>query len=761
MVTHESGDMRYDQIQLANGTFNESANPSGIPLYRGSYEGKASFGGGTTASSYARGVFNSPNGQQDGYYGAAFYFPVGTFTGSTDQNGRVDIMGWSNDNGDYGGISIDPDHSARLVRGTTSGVRDPIGEPFTLREGCWNWLTVHQKASATNGSAASDVYLNGRRLFSSTKPNSFGDLPTDFRFGLVSVDTAAGSTTRQTKAMDVYVDDAYIASKESAIIEPQGNACRPNVLFIVSDDQRYDSLDLRDPTSGASWMAKTLSWVRPANAPGNIVSTEFPNAFDTEPLCCPSRASIMTGQYPHNTNVRRNTDADQLDQASTLQYYLREAGYDTAIFGKYLNDWVWNNNALAGAPPRNPPYFDQWAIYDNGPHWDKSPRGCDGFHPLDHLTQNAGVECVNDNGAYRQIPRNQYETTFLADKATSFIADRAADPNTPWLLYLTPTIPHSPFEVDPFNRQLAGAPVPPPEINASNAPESESPNDPITDKPKEIQDKAAAAKNFPDTQPQGAYTVPCPSSPPGLSGWSQCLRDYIRTAQLKMLKSLDDMVDTVLSELESTHQADDTLVFFISDNGFMWNEHTLDAKAYAYLEDIRTPLFVRWPNHHLSAASDSYLAANIDLAPTALAAARVAIPESVDGRDLLAFDRPPRDHLMAEMLTWASLIKPMLQYTEYYQSGTYVPELWDSEHATLDSPEGSDVREYYQLRDQLGFEVDPLELTNLLHDNNRANDPSEVTKPGGLHDQLISDRTCKGRGTVPNAATGTNYPACP
>src|SRR2546422_822442 len=103
-----------------------------------------------------------------------------------------------------------------------------------------------------------------------------------------------------------------------------GNARRPNIIFIVTDDQRFDTLALVDPTTGEPWMSKTLRWFGGTrDAQGNPVSTDFTNAFPTTPLCCPSRASIMTGKYAHNHGVLGNFDKDNLDQTTTLQHYLK------------------------------------------------------------------------------------------------------------------------------------------------------------------------------------------------------------------------------------------------------------------------------------------------------------------------------------------------------------------------------------------------------------------------------------------------------
>src|SRR5688572_1311676 len=114
---------------------------------------------------------------------------------------------------------------------------------------------------------------------------------------------------------------------------------RPNVLLIVTDDHRWDMMQI---------LKRTRRWFGGGG-------TTYPFAFATTPLCCPSRASIMTGQYAHNTNVETNLDAERLDQRATMQRYLQDAGYRTAIVGKYLNAWR-----------KDPPYFNDFAIFPAG-----------------------------------------------------------------------------------------------------------------------------------------------------------------------------------------------------------------------------------------------------------------------------------------------------------------------------------------------------------------------------------------------------------
>lgn len=186
---------------------------------------------------------------------------------------------------------------------------------------------------------------------------------------------------------------------------------RPNILIIVTDDQR----------DGLAVMPATRRWFGRGG-------TTFNRAYATTPLCCPARASIMTGRYAHNHGVRGNADGDRLNTRSTLQFYLRRADYTTAIYGKYLNNYD------ISAPL---PHFDRFGIFCCTPN--ETPEAYVGGQ-------------WNVDGTMRTV--RQYTTDFIAGRATTFISNHSE----PWLMYLAPPAPHRPFTP---HRLYRNAPVQP------------------------------------------------------------------------------------------------------------------------------------------------------------------------------------------------------------------------------------------------------------------------------------------------------------
>lgn len=374
----------------------------------------------------------------------------------------------------------------------------------------------------------------------------------------------------------------------------------PNILLIVTDDQRFRTL----------WaMPKTSRWIFRGG-------TNFTNAFATTPLCCPARASMMTGRYAHNHGVLRNGQGRRLPHGATLQRFLGEAGFRTAIVGKFLNGW---------RPGDRPPYFDRWSVlyppnrYSAGRVSEQS----NGYrHPLFDL-----------DGKVRSM--DVYSTRYMGKRAGRYLGDFENDDDRPWFLYLAPYAPHPPaYPERRYRGTDPGRWKKPPSYFESN----------LSDKPGWVREQQVD---------------------PSKARWH-------RVRQLRSLRSADDMLERVRRRLEELGETQDTLVIFTSDNGFMWGEHGLAGKPPPYDESIRIPLVIRWPGYVAEGVTDRSLVNSVDLFPTILRAARLDRDSYGvrDGINLLGTRE--RDEMLIELFSdeglqsWASLRSKTFQYIEYY-----------------------------------------------------------------------------------------------
>lgn len=190
----------------------------------------------------------------------------------------------------------------------------------------------------------------------------------------------------------------------SQVTEPAVAAGAPNVLLILVDDQRVGTMRA---------MRHTKKWFRRGG-------TRYPSAFATTPLCCPSRASIMSGRYSHNHGVRTNDDTLILDHRTTIQRYLQDAGYRTAVVGKFFNRWK-----------LDPPHFHEWRTFDGTARYRRAT--------------------YNVNGVPQTI--RQYSTDYIAEEASRLIRAYEAEDQRPWFLYVAPFAPHAPYQPAPRHRK--------------------------------------------------------------------------------------------------------------------------------------------------------------------------------------------------------------------------------------------------------------------------------------------------------------------
>ncbi|HEX7248500.1 MAG TPA: sulfatase-like hydrolase/transferase [Actinomycetota bacterium] len=378
---------------------------------------------------------------------------------------------------------------------------------------------------------------------------------------------------------------ALTLSTMSFDIEPALAAAKPpNILIIVTDDQRAAGTLEVQPTV-RSWLSGD--------------GTTFTNAYATTPLCCPSRASIITGLYAHNHGItgdgNNSGKLHAVDAMSVLPSF-QAAGYTTGLYGKYLNSWGLNDDGTMDPGAWRPTGVDDYALVPSVRGWYEDMK-------------TDGAARWDVNGTVTRSPL--YSTTFIGSSVQSFIqANDAANDAEPWLAYVAPIVPHAPATPDAI---YAEAPTPEWRLTPAQAEDARS-------------DKPAWLRN----------------TPPAGVGYVRSLR----TRHLRSLMSVDDLVSDIRSTLVELDEHDDTIVIYTSDNGFAWGEHGRIGKGTPYLESVKVPLYIRGPGIGAGKVREDIVAL-LDLAPTLLAAAAIQFPREFDGHDL--FDGYVRQRLLLEI----------------------------------------------------------------------------------------------------------------
>ncbi|MEX0755467.1 MAG: sulfatase [Actinomycetota bacterium] len=334
-----------------------------------------------------------------------------------------------------------------------------------------------------------------------------------------------------------------VPSVAAAAEPPAGQ--QPDVVVILTDDQRVEAYSRRVmPVVARQIVAK---------------GTSFSNAFVSNPLCCPSRASILTGQYSHTTNVYANGGQfggfPWFTDTSTIATWLDDAGYRTGLVGKYLNQYK---------GPYVPPGWDRWVAFQKHGYYDYS------------LVVDGTLTAFGTTEA-------EYATDVLSSEAEAFVRDTPAE--DPLFLYFAPYAPHEPATPAPRHQTLFSGTQPwrPPSYNEGK----------IGDKPEHIRTLSR------------------------LLGERRASLDALRIDQLRSLRAVDEGVERIVSALRETGRLKNTVLVFLSDNGYLWGEHRWDRKVVPYEESIRVPMAMRYdPITGGVARVDDRIVMNIDVAPT-------------------------------------------------------------------------------------------------------------------------------------------------
>ena len=431
---------------------------------------------------------------------------------------------------------------------------------------------------------------------------------------------------------------------------------QPNLLVILIDDLRFDEFG-----AGGHPYMKTPHIDRIARE-----GVLFERAFHTTPICSPNRASILTGQYASRHGIIDNVARDAAShRLPNYHLELQKLGYETAHIGK----WHMGNDGK----PR--PGYDHWIAYDG------HGRLCD--------------PRLNENGIY--VQREGYVTDIMNRMAVDFVARKH---DRPWSLFFAHKAVHPDAEqaADGTFRMDGYRPA---KRHEDLYRDCVFPNKPNMLTPAEVvRQKPAWAEAFALKE----------------SGPARAMLDAIHSGEQEeirlracMMAAVDEGVGMLLDALAASGQLDDTLVVFLSDNGYFFGEHALGPeRRFAYEEGIRCPLIARYPRMIDARKRIDRLVICQDLAPTLVELAGGAPGAQIQGRSLLPLLRGDDAHWRTRFLIeyWAENAYPWLIGMTYKAIRTDHHKFihW------VNRGTGSELDELYDL------DEDPYELANVHAD---------------------------------------------
>ncbi|MFT4863168.1 MAG: N-acetylglucosamine-6-sulfatase [Pseudohongiellaceae bacterium] len=440
-------------------------------------------------------------------------------------------------------------------------------------------------------------------------------------------------------------------------LEPLANASPKNVVYILSDDHRFDFMGF---TGKVPWL-ETPNLDRLARE-----GAYFPNTYVTTSLCSPSRASILTGLYSHTHTVIDNAAPDP-GNLTFFPQYLQNAGYQTSYFGK----WHMGNHSDEPQPG-----FDHWESF----------RGQGVYYG----------PTLNINGERTTYDESTYISDILTEHAIDWLDER--DQDRPFFMYLSHKAVHSEFQPAKRHEGLYAeeeivypASFDTPTYGTPEMPTADADNAPLRGR------DYYGDRRIPDwvkQQRESWHGVDYMYH--GDIDFEEFFQRYTET-----LMGIDESVGQVLDYLDANGLAEDTLVIYMGDNGFSFGEHGLIDKRHFYEESAKVPLLVRWPSRLQGGASIELLVQNIDIAPTILEAAGLSMPSHMQGASFIPLmDReevPWRDRIFYEYYWEMDFPQTPTMFgirTERYKYIRY-HGIWDT-------------NEFYDL------EEDPNEMQNLI-----------------------------------------------
>jgi N-acetylglucosamine-6-sulfatase len=443
---------------------------------------------------------------------------------------------------------------------------------------------------------------------------------------------------------------ARLAIQKVAGVKPR------NVIFILSDDHRYDFMGFTGKVPGL----ETPNMDRLA-----LEGAHFQNAFVTTALCSPSRASILTGQYAH-THTVVDYEAPAPANLRFFPQYLQAAGYQTAFFGK------WH---MGGDNPNPRPGFHHWESF----------RGQGVYYN----------PTLNINGKTVAFTDSTYITDLITDHAIGWLKQQKRE--KPFFLYLSHKAVHAEFQ--PAKRDRGRYRNIQIQYPASMfLTETANSKKYVKGKRADGSQYVFNTQDIPNWVRAQRYSWHgVDYMYHGATDFDQFYQDYLET-----LLGLDASIGKVLAYLKETGQDQETLVFYMGDNGFSFGEHGLIDKRHAYEESMRVPLLARCPALIRPATQVKQMVLNLDIAPSILDMAGVKKPVQMQGESFLPLLKGQAP------AGWRDRI-----YYEYYWENAFpqTPTMFSvrtDRYKFIRSQGVWDINELYDL------EQDPYEVNNLI-----------------------------------------------
>lgn len=420
------------------------------------------------------------------------------------------------------------------------------------------------------------------------------------------MDTRLNLTRRQfLQAAGAAAAGLALGGSIASAAEETANTQRPNILWICTDQQRYDTI----ACLGNKYI-RTPNIDRLASQ-----GTAFTHAFCQNPVCTPSRSSFLTGRYPRSTGARQNGQCI-LPSEVLITRMLADAGYDCGLSGKL------HLSACAGQVEKR--IDDGYRVF----HWSHDPQHRPADNEYRQWLESKGhkwEDLYHPKGySYAGVPSELHQTTWCFDRAMDFIKE---DRKGPWLMSLNCFASHHPW--DPPKEYLD-------RYDPDKLPDPAYVEGELADKP----GFQRADHNGGDGRPSFAKMTPRE-------------RRQCKAAYYAMIEHIDDNVGRIMKFLDDTGQRKNTIVIFMSDHGELLGDHGIYLKgAYTYDCSVRVPLIFSWPGHFRSGQKSDALVELTDIVPTLLTAMGMPIPDRVQGKSftglLTGKTDKHRDHIFCE-----------------------------------------------------------------------------------------------------------------